>query len=133
VGRNTIKAGNGNDRLDGGYGSDALTGGSGKDVFVFKDKLSKSANLDRILDYKVADDTIHLENAIFRKLTKTGVLNKNFFASGPKAKDKNDYIVYDKGTGYLYYDADGSGKGKAVAFAKLAAGLKMASSEFKVI
>jgi serralysin len=133
IGKNTIKAGGGNDRLNGGYGSDVLYGGAGRDVFTFRDKLSKTSNLDRIVDYRVADDAIYLENAIFRKLTKTGALSGTNFVLGSKAKDKNDYIVYDKAKGYLYYDADGSGSGAAVAFAKLATGLKMAASEFKVI
>ena len=133
IGKNTIKAGGGNDRLNGGYGSDVLYGGAGRDVFTFRDKLSKTSNLDRVVDYRVADDTIYLENAIFRKLTKTGTLSGTNFVLGSKAKDKNDYIVYDKVKGYLYYDADGSGSGAAVAFAKLATGLKMAASEFKVI
>jgi serralysin len=133
IGKNTIKGGGGNDRLNGGYGNDVLYGGTGRDVFTFRDKLSKTGNLDRIVDYRVADDTIYLENSIFRKLTKTGILSGTNFVLGSKAKDKNDYVLYDKVKGYLYYDADGSGKGAAVAFAKLAAGLKMAASEFKVI
>ena len=36
---------------------------------------------------------------------------------------EDDYIVFDKAKGYLYYDADGSGKGKAVLFAKLKASI----------
>ena len=102
-------------------------------MFVFDTKLSSSANLDTITDFRRQDDTFQLENAIFKKLTKPGALSKSYLALGTKAKDKNDYIVYDSKTGYLSYDADGSGKGAAVAFAKLAAGLKMASTEFKVV
>jgi hypothetical protein len=41
---------------------------------------------------------------------------------GPKAGDANDYIVYDKGTGVVSYDADGNGRGAAVAFAKVKPG-----------
>jgi hypothetical protein len=37
-------------------------------------------------------------------------------AFGSKAKDKNDYLVQDKG-GVLYYDADASGRGAKVAIA----------------
>jgi Ca2+-binding RTX toxin-like protein len=133
TGRNTIKAGYGNDKIYGGYGNDTLYGQSGKDVFVFNTKLSKYNNVDKIADYNKTYDTIYLENAIFKKLTKTGTLKKSYFTVGTKAADANDYIVYNSKTGYLYYDADGSGKGAAIAFAKLAAGLKMAYSEFKVI
>ncbi|WP_201862904.1 hypothetical protein [Microvirga soli] len=115
--------GSGRDKLDGGYGNDRLTGGKGRDTFVFKDNLSKTGNVDTITDFKPKDDAIQLENRIFKKLSKTGVLKKDFFTAGSKAKDKNDYIVYDKTNGHLFYDADGSGKGKAVLFAKLKAAL----------
>jgi Ca2+-binding RTX toxin-like protein len=122
-GHDVFVGGSGADRLDGGYGNDRLTGGKGKDTFVFRSALSKTKNVDTIVDFKPKDDTIQLENKIFRKLTKTGTLNKDFFTVGAKAKDKNDYIVYDKAKGYLYYDADGSGTGKAVLFAKLKAAI----------
>ena len=80
------------------------------------------------------DDTFHLENAIFKKVgSKTGTLKKDFFTIGSKAKDKNDYIVYDNKKGVLYYDADGSGKGKAVEIATLSKNLKMTYKDFFVI
>ncbi len=116
-------SGSGSDKLDGGYGNDHLTGGRGKDTFVFKSVLDKTRNVDTITDFKPKDDAIQLKNRIFKKLAKTGALKKDFFTIGSKAKDKNDYIVYDKTKGHLSYDADGSGKGKAVLFAKLKAAL----------
>ena len=36
-----------------------------------------------------------------------------------RATDINDYLIYDTATDLLYYDADGSGKGAAEAFAKV--------------
>jgi Ca2+-binding RTX toxin-like protein len=108
-------------------------------VFVFDTKASKSTNRDKILDFKVADDTIWLDNKVFTKLGKTGSekkpgqLKKDFFIVGPKAKDKNDYVVYDKAKGVLLYDADGSGKGKAVEIATLAKKLAMTYKDFLVI
>jgi Ca2+-binding RTX toxin-like protein len=123
VGSDAFVGGSGNDKIDGGYGNDRLTGGKGKDIFVFKSALNKTKNVDVIADFKPKDDTIQLENKIFKKLKKTGMLNKDFFTVGAKAKDKNDYIVYDKAKGLLFYDADGSGKGKATLFAKLQAGI----------
>ena len=139
--RNTINGGSGhdalsgnggNDTLTGGTGNDSLVGGSGKDVFVFDTALNRSTNVDTITDFSVKDDTIWLENAVFRKLTRTGVLNKDFFTIGTAAKDKNDYIVYDNKTGALYYDADGSGKGAAIKFAQLGTHLKMTYADFYV-
>lgn len=129
---NTIKGGNGNDTMDGGAGKDILLGGSGKDWFVFSTKPSKTANLDTIKDFSAKDDTIRLENEVFRKFTKIGSLNKAYFVIGSTAKDANDYILYDKKTGYLRYDADGSGKGAALIFAKMTAGLKLTSGDFVI-
>jgi hypothetical protein len=47
------------------------------------------------------------------------------FPFGSKAKDKNDYIVYDDKKGARSYDADGSGKSKAVEIATLSKSLTM--------
>jgi Ca2+-binding RTX toxin-like protein len=104
-------------------GKDVLTGGLGRDVFVFDKRPHKSANVDRVIDYKGRDDTIHLEDSAFSKLgrNKKAVpvkVNSKFFAFD-KAKDGNDYLVYVKKTGKLYYDTDGSGAKKAVEIATL--------------
>ncbi|MCG7392164.1 calcium-binding protein [Microvirga sp. ACRRW] len=132
--KNTIKGQGGNDVIDGGLGNDVLYGGTGKDAFVFSTTLNKSKNVDTIKDFSVRDDTIRLENAIFTKLTKTGKLNKSFFKIGDKAKDKNDYLVYNNKTGALSYDADGSGKKYGlIKIAQLEKGLKMTYADFLVI
>ena len=119
--------------LTGGLGNDKLTGGSGADFFVFNAKLSAKKNVDMITDFKRVDDSFQLENAVFKKLAKVGALSKSSFVVGAKAKDKNDYIVYDKAKGVLYYDADGSGKGAAVKFAQLKKGLAIDHKDFFII
>jgi len=129
----------GDDRLAGGAGNDMLTGGAGQDVFVFDTQPSKKANLDVITDYSAKDDSIHLDNAVFRKLGKNGSpeapvkLNKKFFKVADRARDKDDYLVYSKKKGILSYDADGSGAGKAVEIAKLSKNLKLTAADFFVI
>jgi hypothetical protein len=50
-----------------------------------------------------------------------------------KAKDKNGYVIYDNKKGVLYYDADGSGKGKQVEIASLSKKLAMTYKDFFVI
>ena len=96
-------------------------------------QLDRTVNLDTISDFSVKDDSLQLDNAVFKKLGKVGKLSKDYFTIGEQAKDKNDYIVYDKKTGILSYDADGSGSGKAVEFAKLAKNLKLTSADFFTI
>ncbi|WP_442581881.1 hypothetical protein ACSBOB_07855 [Mesorhizobium sp. ASY16-5R] len=120
--------------LDGKGGSDTLNGGSGMDYFVFSSALGPD-NVDTIVNYSVAADTIRLENAIFTALTTTGVLAAAAFrdtATGPK--DADDRIVYNSTTGYLYYDADGSGSAFGnVKFALLAGAPTLTAAEFVVI
>jgi Ca2+-binding RTX toxin-like protein len=147
AGRDSIKglAGNdglvgntGNDTLYGGAGKDVLNGGDGQDVFVFDSKPNKKTNLDKIADFKVVDDSIWLENKIFTKLGKKGSeaapaqLKKSFFAL-ENAKDKDDYVIYSKKTGKLYFDVDGSGSKAAVEIATLSKKLAMTYKDFFVI
>ena len=124
--------------LKGMLGNDTLTGGKGRDVFVFETKPNKKTNLDKIVDFNAKDDSFWLDNLVFKKLgkgtpTKPLKLNKAFFTIGDKAKDKNDYLVYDKIKGVLSYDIDGSGAKAAVAIATLKKGLKMTYADFFVI
>jgi serralysin len=129
---NDLKGGTGADRLHGFEGNDILSGGAGKDVFVFDTKTGSTSNLDRITDFSVADDTIHLENAVFTKLA-TGKLSSAAFWIGSKAHDSTDRIVYDTAKGSLHYDADGNGKTASVQIALLSKGLKMTAADFVVV
>lgn len=121
TGANALSGGAGNDILIGGAGNDVLTGGSGSDAFRFTAAPNGSTNVDRIADFVAIDDTLQLENAVFAKLTTTGTLSAANFRSGvgAHALDSNDYVLYDTGTGKLYYDADGSGAGAAIQIAAL--------------
>ena len=119
AGRTTLNGMGGDDILYGKNGMDVLSGGAGRDIFVFDTKPKTSSNRDKIIDFKPLDDTIYLENAVFKKVGKglisnPGNLSKAFFRISDKARDKNDCVVYDPKKGILWYDADGSGKGAAV-------------------
>jgi Ca2+-binding RTX toxin-like protein len=139
TGKDDLQAGSDHDKIWGGAGNDSLKGGAGLDIFVFDTKANTRTNKDKIADFKTKDDTIWLDNKVFMKLGRKGTedkpaqLNKSFFTVGSKAKDKNDYLVYDKAKGVLSYDADGSGKGKAVEIAQLSKKLAMTYKDFFVI
>jgi Ca2+-binding RTX toxin-like protein len=132
AGANILKGLGGNDVLAGGLGKDALYGGAGKDAFVFASKLNRTSNVDRISDFSVRDDTIRLENAIFKGL-KAGTLKSDAFALGPKASDTSDRILYDKGSGALSFDRDRTGSAAAVKFAVLKKGLALTAADFFVV
>jgi Ca2+-binding RTX toxin-like protein len=131
--KNTIKGGSGNDTVNGGFGNDVLYGGKGKDVFVFNTPLNKKTNKDKTADWSAKDDVIHLENQVFTSLKKAGKLSKGSFVLGAKAKDKNDFIGYNKSTGDLWYDPNGSKAGGQVVFAHIGKDKKIAYNDFFVI
>jgi len=133
-----IKGGAGSDTVAGGLGNDRLYGEAGRDTFLFDTRAHKTRNMDKIYTFSTRDDTIQLENAVFTKVgkgtpAKPTKLAKDAFWTGSKAADKEDRIVYDKKTGALYYDADGSGKAAQVKFATLDKNLKMTNADFLVI
>jgi Ca2+-binding RTX toxin-like protein len=51
---------------------------------------------------------------------------------GAVALDANDHIIYDSGTGALYYDPDGSGSAAMVQFATLTGAPALGASDFLV-
>ncbi|MBV5310346.1 FG-GAP-like repeat-containing protein, partial [Chromatium okenii] len=129
----TLSGNSGANVLAGGGGNDKLTGGAGMDTFRF-DSALKASNVDTITDFNVKDDTIQLENAIFKKLLTVGLLGKTSFAANINgvAKDANDFIIHDTDSGALLYDADGSGAGAAVQFAIVTIGVVLTAADFVV-
>lgn len=129
-GNDKLEGGSGNDKLYGKEGADILTGGIGKDIFVFDTALS--SGVDTITDFSSRDDTIYLENAFFIGLA-TGTLASSAFYVGAAAHDASDRIIYDKASGALYFDADGTGSAAAVQFAQLTAGTAVSRADFSII
>ena len=128
---NTLSGGAGNDILNGGAGNDNLTGGTGKDVFQLT-TLTK----DTITDFSHTDDTIQLENSVFTKFVTTGNLPSVNFKSITNANtsiDSNDYIVYNKSTGVISYDSNGSANGGATQIAVVGTNLSLDASDFSII
>jgi serralysin len=123
----------GNDRLLGGAGKDTLTGGTGRDTFVFNTAPNKTTNVDRIADFARVDDTFHLDNAYLKKVGSNGKLKSDAFHLGKKAADAEDRVIYDKSTGNLFYDADGTGKIAAIKIAVLQNKALIGLSDFVII
>ncbi|KQP51496.1 hypothetical protein ASF39_10820 [Methylobacterium sp. Leaf108] len=107
--RTALGTGNGGANvLDGQGGNDLLTGGAGADTFVFRTALGPT-NLDRITDFSVIDDTVQLARSVFTALGAGALAEAAFKDLSTAAVDTSDRILYDKATGALSYDADGSG------------------------
>jgi Ca2+-binding RTX toxin-like protein len=129
LGKDSVDGGGGKDWLAGDAGKDELTGGAGKDWFVFTSKLA--ADADHVLDYSVKDDTVILDHIAMRSLP-TGTLAAGSFRLGTVAKDGDDFILYDKAKGKLFYDADANGVGKAQLIATFDNHAKLTHSEISV-
>jgi Ca2+-binding RTX toxin-like protein len=129
---NIVTGNNGNNVLNGAGGNDDLVGRGGQDQFLFNTAFDAANNVDRILDFNVADDTIVLENAVFTTLV-AGNLAAGQFVTGAAAQDANDRVIYNSGTGALFYDSDGVGGAAAIQFATVSAGLGLTSLDFLVV
>ena len=129
-GNDTLNGAAGNDHLRGGTGNDTLRGGDGADGFYFDTALDASLNVDTILDFNAAADTIHLDLAVFTGLSGAGTLASGAFRLGTAAADADDRILYDQASGTIYYDADGNCAGAAVQFAQVTAGTVLSEVDF---
>ena len=130
AGANVISDNAGNNMLVGGLGADIIRLGAGKDSVLFNSALG-NGNIDRIEGFNVADDHIKLEDAVFRAVGPANSwLAADAFWTGPSAHDASDRIIYDRVSGALYYDADGTGSAAQVQFATLAPGLDLTSRDF---
>jgi len=130
AGRDALNGGGGGDKLYGGTGNDTLKGGSGADRFYFDTALNKSNNVDKILDFVRADDTIFLDRDVFTGISANGTLSAGAFRLGTAAADSSDRILYDQATGKIFYDADGAGGAAAVLFAQVGAGTTLTNADF---
>ena len=91
----------------GGAGNDLLPGGPGPDVFRF-DVALNLAGLDTVTDFRIADDRIQLDDAVFPGLL-PGSLPAAAFLAGAAATQAEHRILYDTTSGLVSYDPDGLG------------------------
>lgn len=118
---NIIKGGAGDDQIDGGRGIDELWGDSevfgvsGSDVFVINGK-----GLKTIMDYDVFD-VVKINRADFGLGQGFQIVNGTTYIvkDGAAAETENATFFFDSSTDKLYFDADGTGSGKAELLAKV--------------
>lgn len=110
IGNDTLDGGAGNDIINSGDGADLMIGGAGKDTFVFQ-RLPQTFfgdDVDKIKDFDSKQDMIKMAHQAIDQFD-AGKVNADHFVLGTAAKDGDDWLIYDKKTGNLYYDEDGSG------------------------
>jgi len=130
---NIVRGSGSNDILNGREGRDELFGNDGQDSFLFNTTLDAATNVDLILDFNVADDTILLDRDIFSSSLGLGNISAGELVIGPAAQDANDRIIYNNATGALLYDNDGVGGNAAIQFATLSTGLALTNLDFLVV
>lgn len=120
-----LKGGKGNDFLFAHDGFAFMYGGKGSDVFVFADPELPS----KIKDFNPDQDQIGLDGWGFAAIG-PGYLTDEQFHVGKAAKTESQIIIYDKKSGALYYDGDGSGTEAQIQFAKVGKGLDISAGNF---
>lgn len=131
AGNDIVDGGAGNDLVYGHQGSDTLIGGVGRDRFLFN-VAPGSSNVDAILDFSPADDTINLAAYIFTRAGPRGTLSEAALHLGTAAADASDRIVYDQASGRIFYDRDGIGGAEEVLFATVNAGTPLTYADFVI-
>jgi hypothetical protein len=92
---------------------DTVMMGGGSNLLV----LASLSGRPAVTDFDPASDKIFLDNNTFNMLSPTAeALTTENFAIGSPA-DSNDYIIYNQGSGGLFYDSDGNGATAAIQIA----------------
>lgn len=133
-----LDGGTGNDTLFAGFYYDTLTGGIGGDNFSFGSSSFGDffAGTHTITDFLVTDDTISVNgnSAIFDGgLTVGAAITAAQFRIGSAAADASDKFIYNKSTGALFFDSDGTAAASQVQFVQLSTNLAMTNNDIFVI
>lgn len=129
AGNDRLVGGGGGDVLSGGAGNDTLTGGAGADTFRFDGATATDAGRDLIVDFVHGEDVLQFERYYYGGVETNGALDPSHFVLGTKAGDADDRMIYDKATGSLWYDADGTGSQAQIRIAVLASQPDLAASD----
>ncbi len=130
AGNDTLVGESGNDLLIGGAGSDLLRGGAGADRFYF---YNLSEGIDTIVDFNVVDDSIYVSRTGFDgTLTAGAAISAAQFRLGAAAGNNSDRFIYNKNTGALFFDVDGTGSSAQIQIAQLQTGLALTNQDIVI-
>ena len=129
-GNDILIGSNSNEILAGGLGNDTLTGGAGFDTFHFASRLE---GIDTLTDFNVSQDIIQASGAGFGGGLIAGEsISSDQFSISLGSVTANTRFIFDKPTGKLFFDIDGSGSNSSVQFASLTANLGLTADNIFV-
>ncbi|MGQ0671819.1 MAG: calcium-binding protein [Hyphomicrobium sp.] len=132
--RDVINGGGGADQLYGNDGLDVLTGGSEADQFIFRfidvgTFSSFSEGADQITDFVSGTDRIVLTGDFDYQSDGTALAAANYFVVGSGTQGADDFIVYNRSTGQLFYDSNANGAGSGDLICTIGAGRTLLASD----
>ncbi|MCB1501499.1 MAG: calcium-binding protein [Bauldia sp.] len=126
-----IKGGSGDDLIAAAEGPSKLWGGPDDDVFgLFFDPMDPPTSIAKIKDFVPGEDLIGLQAA--DGFLPPGFLDKSHFHKGTEATKASHVVIYDKDSGKVYIDVDGSGVEAQFQIAKVTPGTKLGAGDFYV-
>lgn len=128
AGDDTIDGRGGSDRIIGNAGFDTLAGGTGEDRFIFRGQTL--ATHDTITDFETGIDDIVMRAGASRHLN-AGTLADNRFSDDGVVTSATR-IIFDRESGDVYFDRDGSGSTEAKLLFHLDNGADLQASDFLV-
>jgi Ca2+-binding RTX toxin-like protein len=127
AGDDVLQGGDGNDLLLGGLGADEMYSGSGLDRFRWTE-LAEAGAGDVLVDFASGLDLLVLDAADFGAGLTPGLMAGDRLVNGAAATQAHGQFVYDGRV--LWWDADGTGAGEAVALATFLNTATLAASDF---
>ena len=128
AGNDTLLGGNGDDVLVGGAGVDLLNGGAGMDIFRFASLVDAG---DTLQGFRSADDQIEVSAAGFGGGLVVGQAVS--LVQGLVATHAAGEFMFDRASGVLGWDADGTGVGAAVVVAYLTSTTPLTVADLTII
>ncbi len=130
-GNDRLNGGGGADLISGGAGLDTLIGGGGADRFVFGE--SGAADADRITDFQHGIDKILMTYNLLPGNPAGTLADAAFRRIGSGSVDADDRVLYNRASGEIFLDGDGSGVMAPVLLARVDAGTTLGASDFQIV
>lgn len=118
AGADNLSGGVDNDFLEGGAGADTMSGGLGDDVYFYA---HRNHGNDTILDFESSQDRFEFSGLGFKVDPGTNLDDGVTFIAGgaPSSVVNEATVLYNTGTGELWFDVDGTGAASALLIATI--------------